>query len=63
METGKVKFYNTLKNYGYIKNERDGRDYYFTFNDCTDLVSPGDRVSFEIGNSPRGPKAKTVTAI
>jgi cold shock protein len=60
MERGIVKFYNTLKGYGFIFNETDGRDYFFGGNDCVIPVFKGDKVTFEVGNSKKGPVAKTV---
>jgi CspA family cold shock protein len=63
MVTGTVKFFNRVKNFGFIAGE-DGKDY---FVHATGLkpgvsISEGDKVSFEVvaGEGSKGPKADKV---
>jgi len=61
MVTGIVKFFNRVKNFGFITGD-DGRDY---FVHVTGLkpgvdITEGDKVSFEATEGERGPKAEKV---
>jgi cold shock CspA family protein len=60
METGKVKFYLPAKEYGFITSDADGRDYFFGHSDMVDDVHRGDEVFFELVETKKGFKAKTV---
>ena len=58
---GKIKWYNARKGYGFIEGE-DGKDVFVhqsALTPGTDL-NEGDKVEFEIENSPKGPQAKNV---
>ena len=51
--------------YGFITSETEGKDIFFHANDCSAQnfkeMKAGDVVSYEIGDSPKGPKAISVT--
>lgn len=54
------------KGFGFITPEEGGdKDVFFHANDCTagnfKEMHEGDNVNFEMGNSPKGPKATGVT--
>lgn len=54
------------KGFGFITPEEgDGKDVFFHANDCTagnfKEMHEGNNVIFEMGNSPKGPKATGVT--
>ena len=64
MQTGKVKFYNKSKRYGFISGE-DGKDYFFHEEGLTEgiYVREGDKVEFKIIDGDRGQKAAEISII
>ena len=58
MQTGKVKFYNKEKKYGFIAGD-DGKDYFFHASGISNdtYVMDGDKVEFKVVDGDRGPKA------
>ena len=58
METGKVKFYNKEKKYGFITGD-DGKDYFFHASGVSNdiYLKDGDNVEFKVVEGERGPKA------
>ncbi len=66
MTEGIVKWFNDKKGYGFIEAE-EGKDL-FVHHSSIDMtgfktLSEGDRVSFEVAETDRGPEAKNVTKI
>ena len=61
---GTVKFYNTMKNFGFITGE-DGKDYFVHSSGIKDGVNlrEGDKVKFEVVDGDKGPKADQVEKI
>jgi CspA family cold shock protein len=61
MVTGTVKFFNRTKRFGFIAGE-DGKDYFVheTGLNPEVTIDEGDKVSFEVVESERGPKADKV---
>ena len=64
MNTGTVKFYNTQKGFGFIQPDDGGKD---VFVHATALeragmrsLNEGQKVSFDVESSPRGPRATNV---
>ncbi len=55
----------TNKGYGFISVEGEENDLFFHSNDLVDVefeeLREGDEVTFEQGDSPKGPKAEEVT--
>ena len=66
MAEGTVKWFSDKKGYGFIQQE-DGSDLFVHYSAINTpgfkTLSEGDRVSFEVEESDRGPKAKNVTKI
>ncbi|NIQ05172.1 MAG: cold-shock protein [Candidatus Korarchaeota archaeon] len=62
MEKGTVKWFNPRKNYGFIEKE-DGSDVFVHASEIegNKILYEGDKVSFEVEEAPRGPRAKSVT--
>tara|TARA_X000000368_G_C22696534_1_gene564902 strand:+ start:410 stop:604 length:195 start_codon:yes stop_codon:yes gene_type:complete len=62
METGKVKFYNKEKKYGFITGD-DGNDYFFHSSGVSNelYVQDGDKVEFKVVDGDRGKKAVDIS--
>ena len=61
MVEGKVKFFNTMKGFGFIAGD-DGNEYFVHTTGLEEgtRINEGDRVSFEIVQGDRGLKAEKV---
>ncbi len=57
---GTVKFFNRKRGYGFIESEQLERDVFVHITDLEDRISKGDKVQFEIENSPKGYEARRV---
>ncbi len=58
---GTVKFYNVMKNFGFITGE-DGKDYFVHSSGIKSgaPLKEGDKVKFEVVQGDKGPKADQV---
>jgi CspA family cold shock protein len=64
MVEGTVKFYNEMKNFGFIAGD-DGKEYFVHVSGIKDgtRLREGDKVRFEVVEGDRGPKAEQVEKI
>ena len=62
-QTGKVKWFNENKGYGFIL-QSDGRDIFVHYSEIKEdgyrTLAEGEDVEFEVSDSPKGPQAKNV---
>ncbi len=61
--TGRVKFFNRKKGYGFIESGSTEKDVFVHVTDLQDRVSKGDQVAFELEPSEKGLEAKKVKRI
>lgn len=66
METGKVKWFNRTKGFGFIERE-EGDDVFVHYSAITmdgfKVLDEGDEVQFEVTDGPKGPQAANVSKL
>tara|TARA_B100000315_G_C14005847_1_gene332260 strand:+ start:69 stop:266 length:198 start_codon:yes stop_codon:yes gene_type:complete len=64
MVEGTVRFFNTMKNFGFITGD-DGKEYFVHTSGLKEgiTIKEGDRVSFKAVEGDRGPKAEEIEKI
>lgn len=60
MKTGTVKFFNTEKGFGFIKDNESNEDIFVHKSGIVDHIRENDEVSFETENGPKGINAVNV---
>ena len=60
MSTGKVKFFNERKGFGFIIEDGTNEDIFVHVSGLIDKVRENDQVSFEVTEDKRGKKAINV---
>jgi cold shock protein len=63
MSNGTVKFFNESKGYGFITPDAGGKDVFVHANGLKDEVREGDKVSYDVEESPKGLNALNVRVI
>lgn len=67
MATGKVKWFNDAKGFGFIEQENGGKDIFVHFSAIQDegfkTLREGQEVSFDVVEGPKGPQATNVVKV
>ena len=63
MSTGKVKFFNETKGFGFISEEGSGKDHFVHISGLIDEIREGDTVEFELEEGKKGLNAVQVKVI
>ena len=58
-----VKFFNNAKGYGFITPDEGDKDVFVHASGLTDEISEGDKVSYDLEESPKGLNAVNVEVI
>jgi CspA family cold shock protein len=54
MASGTVKFFNNSKGFGFITPDDGGKDLFVHVSGLKDEIREGDKVVFDVENSPKG---------
>ena len=60
MKTGKVKFFNESKGFGFIIDDETGKDYFVHVSGLIDEIRDEDAVTFELKEGKKGLNAVEV---
>ena len=67
MPTGRVKWFNNAKGYGFILPEHEGEDYFVHYSSIVmqgyKTLKAGQQVSFEMIDGPKGTNAVNVLSV
>ena len=63
MATGTVKFFNGTKGFGFITPMDGGKDLFVHVSGLKDEIRDGDKVSYDVENSPKGLNAVNVRRV
>jgi CspA family cold shock protein len=60
MNTGKVKFFNNSKGFGFIKDDATDKEYFVHVSGLKDEVKENDKVTFDLQEGRKGLNAVNV---
>ena len=67
MPTGKIKWFNDSKGYGFIETDDDSDDVFVHFSAIAGegyrTLNEGDQVTFDVAEDAKGPRADNVTVV
>jgi CspA family cold shock protein len=63
MGNGTVKFFNNSKGFGFITPDEGDKDLFVHVNGLVDEINEGDKVSFDVEESPKGLNAINVKVV
>ena len=63
MSNGTVKFFNSAKGFGFIAPDEEGKDVFVHTNGLVDQINEGDKVSYDVEETPKGLSAINVKLI
>ncbi len=63
MSNGTVKFFNSSKGFGFIEPEEGSKDVFVHANGLIDEINEGDKVSYDVEETPKGTSAINVELV
>ena len=60
MSIGTVKFFNNAKGFGFITPDSGEKDVFLHTNNLIDNITEGDKVSYDLESTEKGPSAINV---
>jgi CspA family cold shock protein len=63
MSNGTVKFFNNARGFGFITPDDGSKDVFVHQSGLTDEIAEGDKVSYDVEESEKGPTAVNVKVI
>ena len=60
---GKVKFFNSTKGFGFIKDDESQKEYFVHVTGCVDKINEDDEVEFELTQGSKGLNAINVKLV
>jgi len=60
MNTGKVKFFNNSKGFGFIKDDASDKEYFVHVSGLKDQIKENDKVTFDLTEGKKGLNAVNV---
>jgi CspA family cold shock protein len=67
MATGTVKWFNAEKGFGFIQQDDGGPDVFAHYSNIATAgfreLAEGQKVSFEVGQGPKGPQAQNILPV
>jgi len=63
MSNGTVKFFNSVKGFGFINPEEGGKDVFVHQSGLIDEITEGDKVSYDVEEGPKGLSATNVKLV
>ena len=63
MSNGTVKFFNNSKGFGFITPDDGAKDVFVHKNDLIDEINEGDKVNYDVEESPKGMNAVNVKVV
>jgi cold shock protein len=63
MASGKVKFFNESKGFGFVVEEGTGKEFFVHISGLKDDVRENDEVTFDVQDGKKGPNAVNVRLV
>jgi CspA family cold shock protein len=67
LATGRVKWFNDSKGFGFIEGQEEGKDIFVHYSAIQDegfkTLQEGEEVSFDVVQGPKGPQAANVIRV